>query len=85
MNYKIANLTRILLTYIGLFIFTIGIIFFEISKKYLAIIIGIIGIITIILGFIIGFKFYRCPNCKKQITWIPLIVSNCNHCGIRLN
>ena len=56
-----------------------------IFKKYLIVIISIISIITIILGFIIDFKFYRCHNDKKQITWIPLIVSYCNHCGIRLN
>ncbi len=81
MDYKIANIVRISCMLLGISISALSILFLGTEKN----VFFILGIIITIIGLIIGFVFYTCPNCGHPLITRPIILKHCQNCGYELN
>lgn len=80
MNWKIANIIRFTLIMLGISLFGLSILIFQTGNNFLA----YLGIIIIIAGMLVGFLFYRCPQCGRMLAWRPIKLKYCHHCGCKL-
>lgn len=80
MSWKKANIIRFTFILLGLCTSGLSILFFKTENN----LVFFLGIIIIIVGMLVGFIFYRCPQCGHMLAWRPINLKHCQHCGCKL-
>ncbi len=92
MNYRKAHRISEVLIYVGLALLVLMRIFSETIAGWfpdqdgaLITVVSNVLLALVIIGFVIGFCFYRCPHCGRPLRFLRFEhPDSCHHCGEKL-